>query len=230
MMQEGMKRRASLLFLTGAILFAPSIDAAERDSKPMKRILVFGDSLSEGIFIRPKEAWPMLLIDKFRVAGLNYEIMNASQSGGTTTDGLARLGPHLKRRIDILILELGVNDAFRGVPLPQIRGNLQQIIDRVKTASPGVRLIICGVALPNYSADDYITRFTEMYSELAEKNGAALVPSLLENVMGDERLNLPDRLHPNAAGHKVLAETVWHVLEPVARDVAQGVTASQPSL
>jgi acyl-CoA thioesterase-1 len=186
----------------------------------MSRILVFGDSLSEGPMLKPGEAYPMLLIDKLRGAGLNFEVTNASQTGGTTDDGLERLPPHLKRRIDVFILELGINDAFRGAPIDQIRDNLQAIIDRVKGANPSLRIVICGMQLPNHSADDYVSAFGKMYLDLAAKNHAALVPYLLAGVAGDPQLNLFDGFHPNAAGHKILAENVWRVLEPIAGAVA----------
>jgi acyl-CoA thioesterase-1 len=198
-----------------------SAPAASRDSPSVKRIFVFGDSLSEGYLLKRGEAWPMLLLAKLHDAGLDYEIVNASQSGGTTSGGLARLPPHLKRRIDIFILELGINDAFQGVPVDQIQRNLQNIIDRVRSANPNVQIIITGMQLPDYTADDYVGAFGSMYAALAAKNHAALVPYLLEGVGGNPILNLADRIHPNAAGHKILAENVWSVLEPIARQVAE---------
>jgi acyl-CoA thioesterase-1 len=194
--------------------------AQSRDSRAMKRILVLGDSLSEGFGLTSKQAYPTLLIPKLRADGLNYEITNASQSGGTTEEGLLRLPPHLKRRIDIFILELGINDAFRGISIEQIRANLQEIIDRVRRANPNVRIIVCGMQLPNYTVDDYVSAFGQIYSDIAAKNNAALVPYLLEGVAGDPALNQADRLHPNAAGQRILAKNVWRVLEPIARDTA----------
>ena len=184
---------------------------------PTKTILVLGDSLSQGFGLAPSEAYPMLLAKKLRTAGLNFQVTNASATGGTTEGGLERLPAHLKRKIDIFILELGINDAFRGVPVDQIQNNLQQIIDKVKARNPGVRVVIAGMQLPNYGADDYVSAFGKIFADLAAKNGAALVPYLLQSVAGDPSLNLSDGIHPNAAGQKILAETVWHVLEPVAR-------------
>ena len=202
----------------------------------MMHILVFGDSLSEGLFLKSSEAWPALIIPELRQAGLKAEILNVSKSGDTTAGGLQRIDRRLNPKsasrtdssrgeIDIFILELGINDAFRGVPVDHIRANLQEIIDRVKRASPKVRIIICGMRLPNYSSEDYITTFGKMYGDLAEKNNAALVPFLLEGVIGDPALNLQDGFHPNAAGHKILAENVWRVLEPVAREVTQALSS-----
>ena len=83
-----------------------------------------------------------------------------------------------------------------------------------------MRIVIAGMQLPNYGADDYISAFGRMYAELAAKNHAALVPYLLEGVAGDPLLNLPDRIHPNIAGQKILAANVWRILEPIAREVA----------
>jgi acyl-CoA thioesterase-1 len=161
-----------------------------------------------------------LIANKLRDAGLNLQVTNASATGGTTEGGLERLPAHLKRKIDIFVLELGINDAFRGVPVEQIQNNLQQIIDRVKARNPDVRVVIAGMQLPNYGADDYVSAFGKMFGELATKNGAALVPYLLDGVAGDPSLNLPDGIHPNASGHKILAENVWRVLEPIARETA----------
>jgi acyl-CoA thioesterase-1 len=188
----------------------------------MKKIFVLGDSLSEGFQLKPSEAYPLLLADKLRGAGLNFQVTNASAIGGTTEGGLERLPAHLKRKIDIFILELGINDAFRGVPVDQIRANLQAIIDQVKARNPSVRVVIAGMQLPNYGADDYVSAFGKMFGEVATQNGAALIPYLLEGVAGNPSLNLPDGIHPNAAGQKILAENVWRVLEPVARETAAG--------
>lgn len=215
-----------LCLVLAAVLSAQSGPAATHDSPRVKRILVFGDSLSEGYLLRSSEAWPMLLVDKLRAAGLDFEVTNASQVGGTTADGLARLSPHLKQRIDIFVLELGINDAFRGMPIEQIASNLQEIIDRVRAASPAVHVVIAGMQLPDYGADAYLHDFGKMYVDLAARNQATLIPYLLEGVGGNPVLNLSDRIHPNAAGHKILAQNVWAVLQPIAREVAERRTAA----
>jgi acyl-CoA thioesterase-1 len=208
---------------TGIALFYASwlilsFDTAH--ASPTKAILVLGDSLSQGFGLAPSEAYPMLLAKKLRAARLNFQVTNASAAGGTTEGGLERLPAHLKRRIDIFILELGINDAFQGVPVDQIQNNLQQIIDKAKARNPGVRVVIAGMQLPNHTGDDYVSGFGRMFSELAAKNNAALVPYILQGVAGDPSLNVSDGIHPNAAGQEILAETVWQVLEPIAREVA----------
>jgi len=203
-----------------SILGAHAASSATPTSSGMKTILVLGDSLSDGFQLKRSEAYPALIANKLRDAGLNLQVTNASATGGTTEGGLERLPAHLKRKIDIFVLELGINDAFRGVPVEQIQNNLQQIIDRVKARNPDVRVVIAGMKLPNYGADDYVSAFGKMFGELAAKNGAALVPYLLDGVAGDPSLNLPDGIHPNASGQKILAENVWRVLEPIARETA----------
>ena len=196
-------------------MFIQGASAAET-----KAILVFGDSLSDGFMLKRSEAYPALLAKKLQSAGLKFQVTNASASGGTTQGGLERLPPHLKHRIDIFILELGINDAFRGLSVDEIESNLQQIIDKVKARNPNVRVVIAGMQLPSYAGDDYVSAFGKMFAELAANNRAALVPYLLEGVAGDPTLNLSDGIHPNAAGQKILAENVWRVLEPIAREVS----------
>jgi acyl-CoA thioesterase I len=203
-----------------ALLVLSSIGLAQPICATTKTILVLGDSLSQGFGLAPSEAYPMLLSKKLRAAGLNFQVTNASAAGGTTEGGLERLPGHLKRQIDIFVVELGINDAFRGLPVDQIQTNLQQIIDKVKARNPHVRVVVAGMQLPNYAADDYVSAFGKMFANLAAKNDAALVPYLLQRVSGNPSMNLSDGIHPNAAGQKILAETVWHVLEPVAREVA----------
>src|SRR5215469_7203190 len=211
-----MKYAAAAFLTMMSLVFAEHASAAEA-----KAILVFGDSLSDGFMLKRSEAYPALLAKKLRAAGLNFLVTNASASGGTTDGGLERLPPHLRHKIDVLILELGINDAFRGVPIDQIRNNLQEIIDKVKARSPNARVVIAGIRLPGYAADDYVSAFGQMFADLAAKNRAVLVPYLLETVAGNSSLNLPDGIHSTAAGQQILAENVWRVLEPVARDVAQ---------
>src|SRR5213078_5068308 len=117
-----------------SLVFAEHARAAET-----KTILVFGDSLSDGFMLKRSEAYPALLVKKLHAAGLTFQVTNASAAGGTTEGGLERLPPHLKRKIDIFILELGINDAFRGLSVDEIQNNLQQIIDKVKARNPNVR-------------------------------------------------------------------------------------------
>ena len=219
-------RTATLLAALLSITCVGSTTAARRDSTRMKTILVLGDSLSDGFILPRSQAYPALLAERLRREGMDFEVINASQSGGTSSGGISRITPHLKRKIDILIVQLGINDAFRAVPVTQIRSNLQAIIDRTKQRYPDCKVLIAGMQLPVVIDDPYVAAFGQMYQELADKNNAALVPYLLAGVGGDPLLNLPDRIHPNAAGQKILADNVWRALERVARRVAHETPAA----
>jgi acyl-CoA thioesterase-1 len=210
-------RRCLLAALVSFASF-PSTHAAKRDASKVITILALGDSLTAGFGLSPKEAYPALIAEKMRNANYQFAVINAGLSGDTTAGGLQRLPPLLRgKKIDILILALGINDAFRGIPVEQMRSNLQTIIDQTRARHAGVTIIVAGMRLPLVASDDYVRAFGEMFGPLAEKNYAALVPYLLEGVGGDPDLNQPDRVHPNAAGQRILAENVWRVLEPLLR-------------
>ena len=182
----------------------------------MITILALGDSLTAGYGLSRQEAYPALIAEKMRSANYKFEVINAGSSGDTTAGGLRRLPPLLRgKKIDVLILALGINDAFRGVPVEQMRSNLQAIIDRTRARHPNVLIIIAGMQLPLAASDDYVRGFSEMFGALAAENRAALIPYLLEGVGGEPTLTQPDRVHPNAAGQRVVAENVWRVLEPI---------------
>lgn len=178
-------------------------------------VLVLGDSLSAGYGLKRSAAYPALLSEKAAASGFDLTVLNAGVSGDTTAGGLRRLPGLLHRRIDVLVIELGINDAFRGVPVSQIEANLQAIIDLSKRRYPEVRIVIAGMQLPQKSGEDYLTAFGAIFPELATRNDAALIPFLLRGVAGDPALNQADLLHPNASGQKILAATVWPVLQSV---------------
>jgi len=197
-------------------------DAARRDPSDVITIVALGDSLTAGYGLSRKQAWPALVAERMREAGYEFEVVNAGSSGDTTTGGLRRLPALLRahKKIDLFILELGINDAFRGVPIEQIQSNLQTIIDQVRARFPNAAIVLAGMQLPNYSSDDYVGAFGAIFPVVAEKNHATLIPYFLEGVGGNPELNQWDRVHPNAAGHRVLAENVWRVLEPLLRKTA----------
>ena len=205
-----------------ALLAFQTAEAARRDASKVITIVALGDSLTAGYGLSRQEAYPALVAEKMRAAGYEFEVINAGSSGDTTAGGLRRLPAILRahKKIDIFILELGINDAFRGVPIDQIRANLQAIIDQVRARHPTAIIVIAGMQLPDYSSDDYVGAFGGIFSAVAEKNHATLIPYLLEGVGGNAELNQWDRVHPNAAGQRVLAENVWRVLEPMLRKTA----------
>jgi acyl-CoA thioesterase-1 len=196
--------------------------AASAGKPERKTVVVLGDSLAAGYGLDPSEAFPALLQKKIDDLGWPFAVVNAGVSGDTTAGGLRRIDWLLRRRIDVLILELGGNDGLRGL-LPEVtRSNLQAIIDRARKKHPQVQIIVAGMQMPPNMGAEYTNRFQRIFPELAKDNSAALIPFLLEGVGGKPELNLPDRIHPTAEGQRLVAENVWKVLEPVLEKTQSG--------
>ena len=181
-----------------------------------KTILCFGDSITAGMGLDDsKDAFPAVIQKKIDSLNLNYTVVNSGLSGETTAGGKSRIGWVLKQPISIFLLELGANDGLRGVTLSETRVNLQSIIDQVKQKSPDTTIILAGMELPPNMGQDYTTEFRTMYAELAEQNDLEFIPFILKNVGGIAELNQKDGIHPTVEGHKIIANTVWEVLEPL---------------
>lgn len=187
----------------------------QQNRASLKTILFFGNSLSAGYGLDPAQAFPALIQQKIDSLGLAYTVVNAGLSGETSAGGLRRIDWMLQRKIDVLVLELGANDGLRGIALDDTRRNLQTIIDRVKQKYPQAQIVIAGMQMPPNLGRTYTQSFRALFPDLAQKNNAALIPFLLEGVGGVPDLNLPDGIHPNAAGHRKVAENVWKVLRPL---------------
>jgi len=180
-----------------------------------KRLLFFGNSLTAGYGVEPDEAFPALIGDKIDSLKLNYEVVNAGLSGETTAGGRSRVGWILRQPVDVFVLELGGNDGLRGLPLSATRENLQGIIDTVRRRSPGAQIVLAGMQIPPNMGQAYAGEFKAIYQEIAAKNHLVLIPFLLEGVGGHPDLNQADGIHPTPAGHRLVARTVWGVLQPV---------------
>lgn len=207
------------LALLAAMLLTPALftsanEAAPKSAAP-RNVVVLGDSLAAGYGLDPSESFPALLQKKVDAAGLNFTVVNAGLSGDTTSGGLRRIDWLLKRRVDVLVLELGGNDGLRGIPVGVTKTNLQAIIDRTKQKNPRAKIVIAGMQMPPNMGADYTTAFAKVFPALAKENNAALIPFLLEGVGGKPELNLPDLIHPTAEGQKIVATNVWAVLKPV---------------
>ncbi|HSI90845.1 MAG TPA: arylesterase [Adhaeribacter sp.] len=179
----------------------------------MKTILFFGNSLSAGYGVGQQNAFPALVQQKITAAGLPYTVVNAGLSGETTAGGKYRIHNWLKRPMDIFVLELGANDGLRGIPARETSQNLQEIINVVKKHHPETKIVLAGMEIPDIFPGRYAAEFRVIFRELAIKNNLAFIPFLLEGVVGMKHLNLPDQVHPNAEGHKLLAEHVWKELK-----------------
>lgn len=201
--------------MVAKMLLIISFLASFQTAKSPKVILFYGDSLTAGYGLSTDEAFPNQVEKKLKEKGRIVKVVNAGLSGETSAGGLSRLDWVLRQPIDIFILELGANDGLRGLPLDQTEINLQKIIDKVKIKNPKVKIVIAGMLVPPNMGPDYTSKFKKVYPTLAKKNNTALIPFLLQDVGGIEKLNISDGIHPNAEGHKIVANTVIKVLEPM---------------
>jgi len=158
------------------------------------------------------EAFPARLEARLRAQGIAAKVVNAGVAGDTTAGGLARLDWALADKPDVVILELGANDALRGIDPATVRANLEKMINRIQ--ANGAKLLLTGMQAPPNWGEDYRRDFDRIYPELARAHGVALYPFLLDGVAMDARLNQPDGLHPNERGVAVLVD---HIAPLVAR-------------
>lgn len=180
-----------------------------------KNILFFGNSLTAGYGLSPDEAFPSVAAELLQQKGKAVKVINGGLSGETSAGGLTRIDWMLRQPVDVFVLELGANDGLRGLPLEQTRTNLQGIINKVKAKNPKVKIVIAGMMVPPNMGPDYSEKFQQLFKDLAQKNQAVLIPFLLEGVAGHAHLNLPDGIHPNVEGHRIVARTVVKYLEPL---------------
>ncbi len=182
-------------------------------------ILVVGDSLSAEYGLQRGTGWVALLQQRLAREHPSATVVNASVSGDTTAGGLARLPALLRQhRPNLVLLELGGNDALRGLPIETTRQNLQAMAELAKAA--GARVVILGMQLPPNYGRNYGERFAAMFAGVAQHEGAAIVPFLLKGVADvpqADSLFQADRIHPLAIAHPTILGNVWPVLEPLLK-------------
>jgi acyl-CoA thioesterase-1 len=178
-------------------------------------ILVFGDSISAGYGLaRVELGWVELLRTRLKSEGYGYQVVNASVSGETTAGGLARLPRALElHHPTIVILELGGNDGLRALPVPQMKGNFEQMIALSRAA--GARVLLLGMRIPPNYGPQYTSQFEAVYGDLARADKIPLVPFLMDRIALQPNLMQADDIHPNADGQPVLLDNVWPVLRPL---------------
>ena len=194
--------------LIALTLIAPAAQAT-------RTILVFGDSLSAGYGIRQEASWPSLLTKRLQQKQLDYNVVNASISGETTSGGRTRIDASLaKHTPQIIIIALGANDGLRGLPVRTMRDNLKAMIDSAQKKK--ARVLIVGQRLPpNYGA--YAEQFHDVYAEVAQARKTALVDFLLEGIATRPEFFQSDNLHPTAEAQPLLLNTIWRELEPLLK-------------
>ena len=187
--------------MVGVFLFLALIAAlparANEPASPLT-IVAFGDSLTSGHQLPQKHAYPAVIQKKLNAAGLPFRIVNQGVSGDTTTGALRRLDRALALNPQILIVELGVNDGLRGIPVSQVRANLEKILTAAQEQHAHV--LLCAMEALPFNGWQYTIEFHRMYEQLAAKYDVALVPFLMNGVLGNPDLISDDGVHPNAAG------------------------------
>lgn len=210
-----------LLCLPGPVLLsgahaasAPAAPNAARSAPAPATILIYGDSLSAAYGISQKDGWATLLQDRLKAGGAEYTVANASISGETSSGGVSRIRQTLaQHKPRITVLALGANDGLRGLPVKQMRANLETMIRAAQQA--GSKVVLVGMQLPpNYGAA-YTREFRQSFADIARQHKLPLVPFLLEGMADKPDLFQPDQLHPTAAAQPRLLENVWGVLKPL---------------
>jgi acyl-CoA thioesterase I len=185
---------------------------AERSAVP-RRIVFLGDSLTAGLGLPREQSTPSLIQERLIADGYHYEVVNAGVSGDTSAGGLSRLDWSLEGDVEVLVIELGANDGLRGLPVPQMKRNLDEIIRRAEAR--GITVILTGMEAPPNYGPQYTAEFRKAYRDLADEHHVTFVPFYLDGVAGIPSLNNADGIHPNAEGARIIAGTLWSALEPV---------------
>jgi acyl-CoA thioesterase-1 len=187
-------------------------------TKPVK-LVVLGDSLSAGLGLPAQEAFPTKLQKSLQAKGIAIDMTNAGVSGDTTSGGRDRLDWSVPDGTDGVIIELGANDALRGIDPDLTRTALTDIVQRLKARK--IPVMLCGMlAPPNYGAD-YAARFNSIYPDLAKKFDVPLYPFFLDGVAADARLNQADGIHPTAAGVDIIVGNIMPTVEAFLRNISE---------
>ena len=178
--------------------------------------MIFGDSLSAGYGLAQNQGWVSLLDKRLREEKLNWNVVNASISGETTSGGANRIGAALKtHRPDIVVIELGANDGLRGQGVDVMRHNLEAMIEASRRAKADVLLV--GMKLPPNYGRAYTEKFQRAYVDVSRSKKVPIVPFLLEGFAEDVRYFQGDRVHPNAEAQPMILETVWKTLKEMLK-------------
>lgn len=189
-----------------SLFFLPMVNA--------KTLLIVGDSISAGFGVDVGKSWVNHLDKQLKEKGYPYSVVNASISGDTTANGLARLPALLSQyHPDIVLIELGGNDGLRGTPLKRIEHNLTQMVKQIKESNAQALLI--GIELPPNYGNQYLERFMAIYPSVAEEQQIPFVPSIVKDVGGHAEFMQADGVHPNVLGHERILDNIWPVLVPL---------------
>ncbi len=196
--------RFFLAFLFSLLLCQFAMTSAKADSSI--RILAFGDSLSAGYQLPAGAGFTDQLEKQLRESGLDVEVINAAVSGDTTASGLSRLDWSTPDDVDLVLLELGANDALQGLPVEKAKANLAAMIEKFQQKD--IRVLLLGMRAPPNMGPDYSRAFDAIYPDLANRYQIPLYPFFLEDVAAQPQLNLQDGIHPNREGIEIIVRKI----------------------
>ncbi|EQC51376.1 arylesterase [Bacteriovorax sp. DB6_IX] len=193
------------------IIFLLMLMSMTHANEGIHKILIIGDSLTEGYGISKKDAYPTLLEKLLNQKKQKYKVINAGSSGSTSASANSRLRWHLRSKPQTLILALGANDGLRGINPKATKENLQKAITLAKKNK--VRVILAGMQMPYNYGEDYRKNYSQAFKELVKENKLTFIPFLLKGVGGKKELNISDGIHPNEKGHKIIAKNLADFLK-----------------
>ncbi len=193
----------------------PTVTSSHSEATHQGIIVALGDSLTEGYLLHENQAYPALLEQKLKANGYNYNVINAGISGEISRGTLSRVDEILASyNPNIVILEIGVNDAGWAIKFEHTYQNISQIVDRLQ--AHGSIVVLAGMESLIPMDNAYMAAFDEMYVRIAKEKNIILIPSFLEGVVDNPNLNLFDGMHPNAEGYKVICDTVYpYIIEAI---------------
>lgn len=204
-------RSVPVFFLLALLVLAWKTAAADEGL-----IVALGDSLTAGMGVDERDAWPAQLERRLRASGLQWKVVNAGISGETSSGARARLDWIIALKPDILVLATGANDGLRGIPTQVLRTNLDAMLTALDARN--VTVVLAGMQMLRNLGPSYTEAFARVYPELAQKHRAILIPFLLEGVATNRNLNQPDGLHPTAEGYAIITDLVYpRVLQAIER-------------
>jgi acyl-CoA thioesterase I len=206
-------RSIAIALLASIAVVGCNDDSPTAPSRSSRVIVAFGDSLTSGPGLRPDETYPALLQKRITGEGRDYRVVNAGVTGDTSNEALQRFDAALVPASEILILAIGGNDGLRRIPVATVERNIATMIERAQTR--GIRVLLCQMEAPPLGGLSYTIEFHRIFTRLSDRYKVPLVPFFLLGIVGNDDLDLDDTLHPNAAGHKVIADTIWPHLRPM---------------
>lgn len=206
-------------FILFAMFIGTALSANQDQSHDEIVIVAFGDSLTAGFMLPPQDAFPNQLEAALKKRGYKVRVVNAGLSGDTAAGGLARLDWVIPKDADAVIVELGANDALRGLDPAKTKATLDKMLAALK--GKGLGVLLTGMEAPRNLGADYVEKFGAIYPALAKKHGVPLYPFFLDGIAGDPKLNLPDGLHPNAKGVGIIVDRILPAVEALIAKLNQ---------